>query len=71
MIMLLEKLKEGFAFAIIETPAFLDNESRNAQAEVIDVGYLSSFGNPPGRAIDCFVCRSSRICHAARSKVSL
>lgn len=71
MIVLLEKLKEGCAFAVIKAPAFLDNESRNAETKIIDVGYLSSLGDPSPRTIQRFICSSSGIRDAAYSKITL
>ena len=71
MFVLFEKLKEGRAFPCIETPAFLDNESRNAQTKVINVGYLSSLRNPSTGAIQRLISRRRGICDAASAKVTL
>ena len=71
MILLLEKLEESRAFAVIKAPAFLDDESRNAKTKVIDVRHFSSFRDPSGRTIQRFIRRRSGIRDAARSKVAL
>ena len=59
--MLFEKLKEGRAFAIIKTPAFFDDEPRNAEAKLIDIRYFSTLGNPSARTIESFIGSRNRI----------
>lgn len=71
MLVPFEELEECRTFARVDTPAFLDNESRNAQTKVIDVGYLSSLCNPSSRTIERLVSRSSRVGNAAGPEITL
>ena len=70
MIVLLEKLKEGGAFAIIETPAFFDNETRNAQTEFIDIRNVRPFRNSSGRTIQSFIGRGDRVGNTTKLKIA-
>jgi len=68
---LFEELKERRALSRIETPTFLDDESRDAKTKAINVGHISSLGNPSARTIQRLISRSRRIRHAASAKITL
>lgn len=69
--MLFEELKEGRAFPRIETPTFLDDESRNAETKAIEVGHLGSLRDPSAGTIQRLISRSRGIGDAASSKIAL
>src|ERR1044072_7316380 len=71
LLVLFEKLKKGRAFPCIETPTFLDDESRNAETKVIDVGHFRPFSDPSARTIQRLISRSRCIRDAASSKITL
>jgi len=71
MFVLFEEFKKGRTFTRVDTPAFLDNESRNAQTKAIDIRYLSSFRNSSGRTIQRFIGCRSGVRNAAGSKITL
>ena len=70
MIVLLEKLKEGCAFAIINTPAFFNDEPRNAKTKLIDIRHLSSLSNSSPRTIQSLIGRSNRIRDTTELKIA-
>jgi len=70
MIVLLEKLKEGCAFAIINTPAFFDDEPRNAKTKLIDIRHLSSLRNSSARTIQSLIGSRNRIRHTTELKIA-
>ena len=71
MFVFFEELKECRAFPRIEAPIFLDNESRNPNTKVIDVGYFGSLQDSSARTIERLIGRSLSIRNAASSKVTL
>jgi hypothetical protein len=70
LIVLFQKLKEGRAFAIIETPAFFDDEPRNAETKLIDIRYFSTLGKPSARTIQSFIGGSNRIGDTTELKIA-
>ena len=71
MFMLFEELEECRAFARVDTPAFFDDEARDAETKVIHVGYLSSVRNPSARTVQRVVSCRRRVRNAARPKEAL
>jgi hypothetical protein len=70
MIVPLEKLKKGRTFAIIKTPAFFNDEPRNAKTKPIDIRYRRSFRNPPARTIQSFIGGGNRIGSTVELKIA-
>jgi hypothetical protein len=70
MIVLFEKLKEGRAFAIVNSPAFFDDEPRNAKTKLIDIRHVSSLSKSSARTIQRFIGCRNGIGNATELKIA-
>ena len=71
MLVLFEEFKECITLPRINAPPFHDDESRDAETKVIDVGHLSSIRNSFCGTIQRLISRRSGVRHAARTEITL